>query len=101
MIKKQPLFSLELTIEQNHKIGYNTQVSHFEDVVTKAIDNCIIALQEIPQIHVFVMDRLKWSTHPNIAAVALDEPLVQNLKLRVKVHIHSLIYKLMSLKLWL
>lgn len=87
MIKKPPLFSLEVIIVDNKSFDYNTQISKFVEVTTNAIDHCINSLQEIPQIHIFVMDRLKWSTRPNIAAVALDEPLVQKLRFRVEVSI--------------
>jgi len=90
MVRKPPLFSLELIIVDNKSFDYSTQISRFEEVTNGAIDHCINSLQEIPQIHTFVMDKLKWSTHPNIAAVALDEPLVQKLKLKVQVHFHTL-----------
>lgn len=85
MVKKPPLFSLEVIIVENKSFDYSTRISRFEEVTNNAIDHCINSLQEIPQIHIFVMDKLKWSSRPNIAAVALDEPLVQELKHKVQV----------------
>jgi len=85
MVKKPPLFSLEVMIVDNQNFEYNSRISKFEEVTNNAIDHCINSLQEIPQIHVFVMDKLKWSTRPNIAAVALNESLVQTLQIKVKV----------------
>lgn len=97
MVKKPPLFSLEIIIVDNKSFDYSTRISRFEEVTNNAIDHCINSLQEIPQIHIFVMDKLKWSTRPNIAAVALDEPLVQELKLKVQVsHFTNLILKILT-----
>lgn len=80
-----PLFYLEIVILESTVFDYSTQISRFEEVMTNAIDYCIKSLQDIPQIHVFVMEKLKWSKKPNIAAVQLDEALVQELRLRVQV----------------
>ena len=87
MIKKPPLFVLEVTAIDNNHFEYTTRISKFSEVTTNAIDHCINSLQEIPQIHVYVLDRLKWHYFPNIAAVTLDEPLVQKLKSRVEVFV--------------
>ena len=92
MIKKPPLFSLEVAIIDNKCFEYTTQISKFEEVITNAIDHCINSLQEIKQIHIYVLDKLKWHYFPNIAAVGLDEPLVQKLRSRVQVSIFMCLF---------
>lgn len=85
MIKKPPLFALEVVIAEGSLFEYNTVIRRFEEVTTKAIDHCLTVLQTIPQVEAFVMDKLKWSKIPNIGAVQLNEPLVGKLKSRVQV----------------
>lgn len=84
-MKLPPLFSLEIVILESTVFDYNTQLSRFEEVTTNAIDYCIRSLQNISQIHVHVMEKLKWNTTPSIAAVQLKETLVQELRSRVQV----------------
>ena len=85
MIKLPPLFALEMRILDNTVFDYDTDIPKFEEVTTNAIDYCIQSLQNIPQLHTFVMEKLDWKKIPNIAAVRLSEPLVQELRAKVQV----------------
>lgn len=85
IIKLPPLFALEIIILDFTVFDYNTDIPKFEEVTTNAIDYCLNSLQNIPQLHVSVMEKLKWKKIPNIAAVQLDEDLVKELKSKVQV----------------
>ena len=85
MIRKPPLFALEVVTAENAVFDYNTVISRFEEVTKKAIDHCITVLQNIPQVEASIMDKLKWSKIPMVGAVQLNEPLVEKLKSRVEV----------------
>jgi hypothetical protein len=85
MIRKPPLFALEVVTAENAVFDYNTVISRFEEVTKKAIDHCITVLQNIPQVEASIMDKLKWSKIPLVGAVQLNEPLVEKLKSRVEV----------------
>lgn len=85
MIRKPPLFALEVVTAENAVFDYNTVISRFEEVTKKAIDHCVTVLQNIPQVEASIMDKLKWSKIPLVGAVQLNEPLVEKLKSRVEV----------------
>ncbi|KAH8941010.1 hypothetical protein BDL97_14G015200 [Sphagnum fallax] len=91
MIKKPPLFALEIVTVEGGIFDYNVIIKKFEDVTTKAIDNAITALQTIPQVEALVMEKLKWSRLPNIGAIQLQEPLIVSLKSRIQVAIRKAI----------
>lgn len=85
MIKLPPLFALEIVILDNIVFDYNTSIPKFEEVTTNAIDYCIKSLQNIPQLHTLIMEKLKWNKILNITTVQLHEALVNTLKSKVQV----------------
>lgn len=101
MIKKPPLFALEIVTVEGGIFDYNVIIKKFEDVTTKAIDNAIAALQTIPQVEAFVMEKLKWSRLPNIGAIQLQEPLIVSLKSRIQVIIARVLDQLLIISNWI
>ncbi|XP_073388043.1 uncharacterized protein [Physcomitrium patens] len=84
MIQKPPLFSLEIVMLENTLFDYNTHIPSIEQVITNCIEHCINSLKSIPQVHFFVMSKLKWTQTLHIATIKLKESLVQALITRVQ-----------------
>lgn len=99
MIKLPPLFALEIIIINNSIFDYDTNISKFEEVTTSVIDYCLKSLQDIPQLHVLVMDKLKWNKAPNIAVVQLDESLVKELKSKLQVLLIHDVFNFFKIKI--
>jgi hypothetical protein len=87
IIKKPPLFALEIVILEEGIFDYSTPLKNFEAVVCKAFDNAIICTQTIQQIEPSVMEKLMWSGVPNIYSVNQCEERIVALKNRIQVSI--------------
>nr|AML30859.1 axonemal inner arm dynein heavy chain 3 [Marsilea vestita] len=89
IVKKPPLFALEIVNLENGLFDYNTPLKHFEDVVCKAFDNAVACTQAIQQLEPSVMEKLMWSGSPTIGSVNLVEEGMVNLKNRIQVAIRK------------
>eukprot|EP01018_Ginkgo_biloba_P007250 Gb_31260 [translate_table: standard] len=89
IIKKPPLFSLEISNTEQGVFYYNTPLENFEVVALKAFDNAVTSVQSISELGPSVMENLFWSQTPKIDAVQLSEPKIKNLKSNVQVGIRK------------
>ena len=87
IIKKPPLFALEIVSLEEGTFDYNTPLKNFEAVVCKAFDNAIRCTQSIQQLEPSVMEKLMWSGMPNICSVNQCEEGIMILKNRIQVSI--------------
>ncbi|KAL2653917.1 hypothetical protein R1flu_022045 [Riccia fluitans] len=89
MVKKPPLFALEIVTAEGGIFEYNTQIKNFEEVVVRALEFAVKCIQSIPQLEASIMENQFWSKVPNLSTPMLEEPIVQALKGRVQVAIRK------------
>ncbi|BBN11637.1 hypothetical protein Mp_5g13570 [Marchantia polymorpha subsp. ruderalis] len=89
MVKKPPLFALEIVTAEGGIFEYNTQLKNFEEVTVRSLEFAVKCLQTIPQIEASIMENQFWSKVPNLSTPMLEEPLIIALKSRVQVAIRK------------
>lgn len=65
MVKKPPLFALEIVTAEGGIFEYNTQLKNFEEVTVRSLEFAVKCLQTIPQIEASIMENQFWSKVPN------------------------------------
>ncbi|KAI5076359.1 hypothetical protein GOP47_0008424 [Adiantum capillus-veneris] len=85
IVKKPPLFALEIVNMEENVFDYNTPLKNFEDGVCKAFDNAICCTQSILQIEPAIMEKLMWSKVAAIGSVNLLEEEILVLKSRIQI----------------
>lgn len=88
MLKKPPLFTLELVYTDKGTVECNMPIQAFEEVISKALDNAIMSLQFVPQLEPAIMENLFWRGNPLIDAVQLLEPAVTKLRAQMLVSLN-------------
>ncbi|CAM6094963.1 unnamed protein product [Calypogeia fissa] len=83
MVKKPPLFALEVVTAEGGVFEYNTQIKNFEEVTIRMLEHALKLLQSIPQLEPSIMENQFWSKIPNLSTPQVKEPEIQGVKDRL------------------